>query len=682
VTDHPFELRDVTLLPWQREAVRAWEVGDGRPFHGTLEVVTGGGKTLIALGCIEAAARISPDLTAAVVVPTKVLAHQWASVFAKHSHVPASDIAILGGGKRVADLGKARVIIAVINTAAKKLPALAGELPDVMLVVDECHRAGAPTFSRVLHTPAKYRLGLSATPDREEVDDEGESLKYDAQAVGRSLGSVVYRFTLQQAREAELLPEFEIHHHAVSLTEPERARYESLSRQVDDRMIGLRDSGISPDRARQAAGRNDDVGQIASAFVALTSERKDLLYRAHDRARVVTQILDPLMATEKGKPPRAILFHERVDEAVQLHELLSARYPNVVFGLEHSRMPERNRQKVMEGFRDGSIPVLISVKSLIEGVDIPEADLGISVAATSSVRQRIQALGRVLRKPRDGSNKTSFMHILYVDDTVDDLIYGKADWADLTGEGSNFYWKWPEDGPAVALDGPPRTPLPTEAQAWELLGRSSGTPPVAWPGVVSGQEYKVSTNGTVHNAFGGLIANPQNVGEMIRAVRGRPGGRFRVTPEHRLVLVWPGGKDDNKAPLLAGRLMDAFTVASEVEQPLADVDAGRLNPGDVYLGPTDREGGSYKLGKRAGGVIERSVPGGREFALSDLTTEDQRTRSAKEVLDAWDKLGKSFSRIHVNRLGHVWYEEGGERKFLGLAPAGFAWPSDEGGLAT
>ncbi len=34
------------------------------------------------------------------------------------------------------------------------------------------------------------------------------------------------------------------------------------------------------------------------------------------------------------------------------------------------------------------------------------------------------------------------MHLLYVDGTVDDLIYGKADWTDLTGESANRYWRW------------------------------------------------------------------------------------------------------------------------------------------------------------------------------------------------------------------------------------------------
>ena len=67
---------------------------------------------------------------------------------------------------------------------------------------------------------------------------------------------------------------------------------------------------------------------------------------------------------------------------------------------------------------------------------MPAADTGISVASTASVRQRVQSLGRVFVGPRRGGiAKRAEMHLLYVDETVDDLIYGKTDWSDLTGRG-------------------------------------------------------------------------------------------------------------------------------------------------------------------------------------------------------------------------------------------------------
>ena len=66
------------LHPWQSEAVDRWVAGfDGHPFTGTLEVVTGGGKTLIALACAARVAELVGDIRLVVVVPTEALARQW-----------------------------------------------------------------------------------------------------------------------------------------------------------------------------------------------------------------------------------------------------------------------------------------------------------------------------------------------------------------------------------------------------------------------------------------------------------------------------------------------------------------------------------------------------------------------------------------------------------------------------
>ena len=67
-----FELAD-----WQQDAVGAWSTGASQPYTGTLEVFTGGGKTLMALQCAAVASREAPDLRLAIVVPTEALGHQW-----------------------------------------------------------------------------------------------------------------------------------------------------------------------------------------------------------------------------------------------------------------------------------------------------------------------------------------------------------------------------------------------------------------------------------------------------------------------------------------------------------------------------------------------------------------------------------------------------------------------------
>ena len=55
------------------------------------------------------------------------------------------------------------------------------------------------------------------------------------------------------------------------------------------------------------------------------------------------------------------------------------------------------RKSMLENFRSGACPVLVSSKVLNEGVDVPEANIGIIVSGGSGVREHVQRLGRILR---------------------------------------------------------------------------------------------------------------------------------------------------------------------------------------------------------------------------------------------------------------------------------------------
>ncbi|MBC9820512.1 DEAD/DEAH box helicase [Terrabacter sp. MAHUQ-38] len=672
------------LHPWQRDAVRAWVAGtDQTPYRGTFEIVTGGGKTLIALACLAEASRRDNDLRAAIVVPTEALARQWRDNIVARTSLTEADVGLLGAGGK-ATFKTARVVVAVLNTASSKLPALAASAGPLMLIVDECHRAGAPKFRKVLDTPAVYRLGLSATPDREELNDEGELLTYDEQAVGQALGSIVYRFTLKDARLSGWLPEFTLHHHGVALSPDEQRRYDAVSRRVDEAGDELRSMGIETARARSLASSRHEAGAVARRWVQLTAQRKDLLYRAHERQRVARQIVEEVFAD--GERHRVILFHERVDEAVRLfeelrEELTAAELDHGILApvrveLEHSKLADKRRRAALAAFSSGEAPVLVSVKSLVEGIDVPEADTGVSVASTSSVRQRVQALGRVLRRvvDDDGASKSSTMHLIYVEGTVDDLIYAKADWSDLTGEDANRYWKWRfESAIAEPQEAPPRTPLPTEEQVWAALGERMPEDVIPWPGVLTGQEYSVKTNGVVNNAFGSQIVNPQDVAEMVARVRGREGGRFRVTPEYLLVLVWEWG--DPGQFVLVGRLREPFRALSE-EATKTKFDVTALRPGQDYPGPGDKTQGSYKVSQRGGGQISRAVRGGAEFAFVDGSGDPSGEGNARRVLEAWEAMDRGFARFSVNNLGHAWTEGTGGRVFVADVTGGFSWPKE------
>jgi superfamily II DNA or RNA helicase len=68
-------IQGIDPYPWQKECIRRWF---DNKYRGTVKVVTGGGKTLLALAAIQQLQNtVQPDLYVVIVVPTIVLMHQW-----------------------------------------------------------------------------------------------------------------------------------------------------------------------------------------------------------------------------------------------------------------------------------------------------------------------------------------------------------------------------------------------------------------------------------------------------------------------------------------------------------------------------------------------------------------------------------------------------------------------------
>jgi len=64
---------------------------------------------------------------------------------------------------------------------------------------------------------------------------------------------------------------------------------------------------------------------------------------------------------------------------------------------------KEEREDVINGFKDGRYKAIVTSKVLDEGIDVPDAQLGILVSGTGSSREFIQRLGRLLRPKNDKS---------------------------------------------------------------------------------------------------------------------------------------------------------------------------------------------------------------------------------------------------------------------------------------
>ena len=80
-----------------------------------------------------------------------------------------------------------------------------------------------------------------------------------------------------------------------------------------------------------------------------------------------------------------------------------------------TRMPER--KALLDRFRSGELPYLVTSKVLNEGVDVPEAAIGIVVSGSGSVREHVQRLGRILRKT---AGKAAILYELISEDTSEE----------------------------------------------------------------------------------------------------------------------------------------------------------------------------------------------------------------------------------------------------------------------
>jgi len=124
---------------------------------------TGSGKTVAALHVTAALGR-----TTLVVVPNSRIALQWVAAARKFLNLKENQVGYIGGGKKDWE-GKTFTVAIIHNLIdGNKLPA-EFYMRFGFVIHDECHGLAARCFSRSLrHFPARYRLGMTATPTRKD----------------------------------------------------------------------------------------------------------------------------------------------------------------------------------------------------------------------------------------------------------------------------------------------------------------------------------------------------------------------------------------------------------------------------------------------------------------------------------------------------------------------------------
>jgi superfamily II DNA or RNA helicase len=347
------------LRRWQKDALERWKTEGDR---GIVSVVTGGGKTIFALACIE---RIKA-LTTLIVVPTAALLDQWWEETAAFFSWRLDDVNIVTGSNGIR---AGTVNIAILNTAAKL--AESRRIPKCFLIIDECHRAASPAFRRILAVETFASLGLSATPERPY--DEGLS-----EILIPALGPVIYEYTYSDAKSDNVIVPFTLRNVVFELEPKRQEEYDKLTKAIARSM--------------------QQEGPEGQKTIGLLLKRSRVLNMSDKRIVLALR----LVALKRSK--KTLVFHENIDACEIIANVLRAADINAA--VYHSRLRLRARAEVLSSYRSGEVQVLVTCRALDEGFNVPETEVGIIAASTATMRQRIQRLGRIVR-PATGKNDAS-----------------------------------------------------------------------------------------------------------------------------------------------------------------------------------------------------------------------------------------------------------------------------------
>lgn len=376
---------------YQKEAIEAWKNND---FVGLLNMATGTGKTLTALSAIVALWReLRSKLAVIIVCPYTHLVEQWKEDVISFNMDPivAYSTSKQTKWRQKLDNKIYRYNLGIINNICilttnatyktEKFQKFINQLSEnVLFIVDEVHNAGAIAFTDTLNKNFKYRLALSATPNR-YMDEEGTS------RIFQYFGKEVYYFGLDRAIKEGFLTQYYYYPQIVYLTDEEYNKYIEISVKLSkfiakkDGKIQLTDAAktLLIKRAKIVSGAQMKLSKLRELFQDKKNTNYNLIYCG------ATHVEDEING----------------DEVRQIEEVVDILKNEMNMKVAKFTADETigERKNIIDNFTNGeSIQAIIAIKCLDEGVNIPAIQNAYIMSSSGNPREFIQRRGRVLRR--------------------------------------------------------------------------------------------------------------------------------------------------------------------------------------------------------------------------------------------------------------------------------------------
>jgi superfamily II DNA or RNA helicase len=362
--------KEIVLRDYQIDAIESWKA---RGQRGIIVMPTGTGKTYVALAVIKE--ELEQNGRVAIIVPTTVLAEQWRNKIQEY-------IGYRPGLYYTHEKKLDRVTIFVVNSAYLNRDLLQYF---TLIIVDEIHHLSAPTWRQIIYMiSGKKVMGLTATPEADTLP-------------------IVYRMGVGLAKQKGVLVNVEIKPVYAEMTQLERMKYAEIEEAIRDIARKLKN-----------ANHNGDIAHakiLEQKLQIMANKRRQLMSEIADKTFKVLDI------AKTHSNEKIIVFTESVRGAEKITKVLNDN--GVSARVIHGQMKKTLRNAILEQWGK-TYRVLVTVRVLDEGIDIPDVGIGIIVASGKTLRQLTQRLGRILRP---APNKTkAIMYVVIAKATYETTI--------------------------------------------------------------------------------------------------------------------------------------------------------------------------------------------------------------------------------------------------------------------
>ena len=374
---------EMTPYPHQREALAAWQAAKGR---GVVVLPTGAGKTLVGLLALCWARR-----DGLILVPTLDLMQQWYALL--RAAFPDQEIGLIGDGRypKPHPLTPASYV-----PAARHIERLGDRFG--LLIFDEAHHLPSEFYRAIAEfSLAPYRLGLTATPERGDGRDAD---------LPELIGPIVYRRRPEQLAGG-VLADFQVRPIHVDLSPAERTAYQQA---LDERNAFLQANRLS---------LNTLDGWNRFVMLSARSVEGRRAMRAHRDARRIAhatpaklRALGLILANHPGA--KTVIFTEDNATAYEVSRQF------LIPCLTH-QTAIKERQAILDNFKGGVYTAIVTSNVLNEGVDVPDASIGVILSGSASAREFVQRLGRILRRG-DGEGKQAVLYEVIARETREERV--------------------------------------------------------------------------------------------------------------------------------------------------------------------------------------------------------------------------------------------------------------------